>query len=216
MIQTRFRQCIKNVYRQYSTSSSASVAPRVGRTLHHNTRMLHQFRYEYSEDELSAELYRLNKSQNPLAAAKQKYYALEPLKTPADALQFVNYLLYTAKMNVARPAHLQATDSYFDYLLEQFEQFIPAFRPADLVSASIALSSANVPLYHPANRALTIAISRALQGHNLISKVDAMDKHAHKPSKSIKICMFFPYIEIRWTRVSAESTGKPSSVRPCS
>lgn len=166
MIFFGYRASIK-VVRSHNFRKCISLSYDTGvrwRAFHQNARALHHFKFEYSDNELIAELRRLSVTNDSIAATTQKYDDLESIKTLTDAMQLINYLLYTSKVEVSRPKHLHADDPYFEHLLSQFECFIPMLRPTELVSAAIALHLANVPLYHPVNRSLTISISRSLRG----------------------------------------------------
>lgn len=141
-----------------------SFKRRIVTKFHNNKPILHQFHYEYSASELKNELERFCDGQDPFPAIIQKYNNHESIKTPNDALQLINYLLFISKVDGSRPPHLHATNKYLKQLLGEFEHFIPALQPDELVSAAIGLNLADVPLYHPVNRSLTISISRALKG----------------------------------------------------
>lgn len=161
MIVSRIRTC----FRSFRINNVRKVAyERDVVKFHNNKPKLHQFDYEYSAVELKNELERLCDGHDPFPAIIQKYNNRESIKTLNDALQLINYLLFIAKVNGSQPPHLCATNKYFEQLLNEFENFVPLLQPDVLVSATIGLSLAGVPLYHPVNHALTISIGRALKG----------------------------------------------------
>lgn len=124
------------------------------------------FIYEVDENALAIELEKCAiVNNNSMSKRLNEINELDKFESKDNAMQVINYIIYTEKINQNAKQIQSSTDKqYFNKFLPLLEQFVPCMQADELVSSLIALSIADVPLHHPTNRALTIQISKALKG----------------------------------------------------